>query len=135
MSCLVACQQDAGPTNPGPLYQQWRQVKVFYSNSGNTVDVPVQDWAITKFRTNGTILYGANGRRTVCCSPNRFKRKGDILDFTDVASIPIPETNNSISCAAVDCIGAGDSWQILVLTPTQLVLKTGYGTATYQPYQ
>ena len=134
ISWATGCRQTEPSVTPDSLYQRWRLVRVQYTNSDQAIDIQTADWAITEFRLNGTIIYGANGLYTACCSPNRFKRVGAKLDLVNVGSIPIPETDNLNSCATVSCVSPGDAWQILLLTPESLVIKTGYGINTYQLY-
>ena len=134
ISLATGCQQTDPSIAPDSLYQRWRLVRVQYANNNRTIDVQNADWAITEFRLNGTITYGANGRLTTCCSPNRFKREGAKLDLVNVSSIPVPETDKLDNCATVSCLSSGNAWQILLLTPESLLLKTGYGINTYQSY-
>jgi hypothetical protein len=116
------------------LYRTWRQTQTQYNDGRIVMLSNPSGYDIIRFRPNGTILYGTNGRYVACCFPHRFKRKGNVLDFTKVSSIPVPEVDDAEQCHLVDCFGPGNTWQILNLTDKQLILKTHFGTATYQPY-
>ncbi|WP_158600198.1 hypothetical protein [Fibrisoma montanum] len=135
IAVVVSCRQPSEPALPNDLlYRTWRLTQID-NTDGRTVAVSNSEWAIVTFRPNGMILYGANGRYAACCSPNRFKRKGNVLDFVDVKPIPVPEVDNREKCTLVDCRWHGDSWEIVTLTEDSLVLKTPYlGNYVYKPY-
>jgi hypothetical protein len=128
---VFGCHRSIDLTDP--LYRTWQLTSVRFSD-GRVVSQSPDDYTITTFVPNGTILYGANGRNVACCSPHRFKRKGNVLDFTDVKSIPEPPVDNAEQCNLVDCFGPGTSWQILMLSADVLVIETSFGVATYRPY-
>ncbi|MVM39077.1 hypothetical protein GO730_18575 [Spirosoma sp. HMF3257] len=108
--------------------------QIEYTN-GKPVDVsPTNQWSIVTFKSNGTILYGDNGKYDPCCSPFRFKRKGNTLDLVDVEDIPFPERMPNPICASASCVSPGDAWQINVLTDSNLVIKQAYGITTYKLY-
>lgn len=129
-----ACNRDerVGPTDP--LYRTWQLTQFVYNDGRTVTPSNPSSYNIVRFRPNGTILYGVDGRYVACCSPHRFRREGNTLDFTKVSSIPLPEVDNAEQCNLVDCGSPGNAWQILNLTDKQLILKTYFGTATYQPY-
>ncbi|CCH55693.1 hypothetical protein BN8_04973 [Fibrisoma limi BUZ 3] len=132
---LAGCHQPVEPeVSNDLLYRTWQLTQID-NTDGRTVAVSNSEWAIVTFRPNGMILYGANGRYAACCSPNRFKRKDNVLDFVDVKSVPVPEVDNREECTLVDCQLQGDFWEIVTLTEDSLVLKTPYlGNYVYKPY-
>ena len=123
---LINCQPSVDVNDP--LYHTWQWIEIEQPD-GRIVSLSANEVNIVTFQTNGTILYGANGRYNACCLPHRFRRKGNVLDFTNVNGIPVPETDNPERCALVDCLAQGDSWTIRTLT---LILETPLGVYTYR---
>lgn len=115
------------------LYRRWLPT-TFQFNDGRIINQSPSDEAITTFVANGTILYGTNGRYVACCSPHRFRRKGNVLDYTDVNDIPYPSVDNPDYCASVNCSATGDFSTILTLSDNKLVIKTTNGVITYRLY-
>ncbi|MFD2935824.1 hypothetical protein [Spirosoma flavum] len=132
---VVGCQRDnATPISSDLLYRKWGMTEVRYKN-GQTVSVsPTNEWTIVTFQLNGTILYGDDGKYDPCCSPARFKRKGNTLDLADVDSIPFPERTPNGICAQVSCITPESVWRIDELTTNKLVIDQVYAITVYQPY-
>ncbi|UFH56663.1 hypothetical protein [Spirosoma sp. KNUC1025] len=132
---LSSCHKDDDVTSPTDLlYRTWQITEIQYT-TGQPVSVPpTEPWSIVTFKTNGTILYGTDGKYYACCSPARFKRKGTTLDLTDVESIAFPERNPNDMCALVDCAPIDNAWQIDTLTDTKLVIKQSRATVVYKTY-
>ncbi|GAB4055095.1 hypothetical protein [Spirosoma litoris] len=130
---LLGCREDEATPND-QLYQRWRMTQIQYSN-GQLINVSSDNqWSIVTFKSNGMILYGDDGKFDPCCSPFRFKRKGNTLDLVDVASIPLPELTPNPTCALVDCAPIDSAWQIDELTSDSLVIKQERAVITYKPY-
>ena len=132
---IAGCHRDeASPTSSDLLYRKWIMTEIRYKN-GQTVPVsPTSEWAIVAFQLKGTILYGDDGKYDPCCSPARFKRKGNTLDLDDVGSIPFPERTPNGLCAMASCITPASAWKIDELTATKLVINQVHLTSIYQPY-
>lgn len=131
LGLTLGCKQTVDPTDP--LYRTWRWTQIEY-NDGRIVSLTPSESSIVSFLPNGMILYGANGRYAACCLPNRFRRDGNTLDFVKVDAVPVPPVDDAEKCTLVDCQLQGNSWEILTLTETKLVLKTPFGNYTYVPY-
>ncbi|QMW01229.1 hypothetical protein [Spirosoma foliorum] len=130
---LLGCRKDE--TTPNDLlYRRWRMTQIQYNN-GQSVDISANDaGSIVTFKANGMILYGEDGKYDPCCLPDRFNRKGNILDLIDVQNIPLPERTPNPTCALVDCAPPGNVWQIDKLTSSSLIITQERAIATYQPY-
>jgi hypothetical protein len=115
------------------LYRTW-QLTAFTRNDGRPITITPHSSYIQTFRQNGTILYGADGTYPICCNPIRFNRKGSVLDLSDVTSIPIPADVPRADCSLVDCVPPDTFWQIMTLTPQELIIKNDRGTAIYKAY-
>ncbi|GAB4028830.1 hypothetical protein GCM10028809_17500 [Spirosoma gilvum] len=131
---VVGCQREDDVAVSDLLYRKWRMTKIQYSTGDPVEVVATNPWALVRFTSNGTILYGEDGKYDPCCSPARFKRKGTVLDLQDVASIPMPERTPNNMCTAVDCAPYGASWQIIRLNPNELVIQQDRAVITYVPY-
>ncbi len=132
---VAGCRRDeAVPSSSDPLYRKWAMTEIHYKNGRADLISPTNEWAIVAFQLNGTILYGDDGKYDPCCSPARFKRKGNTLDLVDVASIPLPERTPNGLCAMASCITPASVWQIDELTTNKLVINQVYAVIVYQPY-
>ncbi|GAB4027188.1 hypothetical protein [Spirosoma koreense] len=130
---LVGCRKDQD-VDPDLLYRTWQLTKMT-TLDGKPVTITANPSNILTFRSNGTILYGADGRYAICCNPIVFNRKDSVLDFKDVASITIPDDVPRADCSAVSCVMMDDHWTITTLTSTQLVVfGNNRGIAVFQPY-
>lgn len=125
-------QEDASPTDA--LYRKWAITKIQYQTGDPVIVSDTLQWAIVEYKFNGMILYGKDGKYDPCCSPYRFKRKGNILDLVNVESIPIPERTSNAFCAQVSCVAIDNQWEIAALDATQLVIKQSRATVYYKPY-
>ncbi|GAB3961061.1 hypothetical protein GCM10028805_59910 [Spirosoma harenae] len=125
-------EEEALPTDP--LYRKWLMTKVQYQTGDPSIVSPTSLWAIVEYKFNGMILYGTDGKYDPCCSPYRFKRKGNILDLVNVESIPMPERTPNGICAQVSCVAIDNQWEIVALDSTQLVIRTSRSTVYYKPY-
>ncbi|GAB4055093.1 hypothetical protein [Spirosoma litoris] len=131
---LVACQTDQ-PVGPSDLlYRRWRMTQIQYSGNQPVYTKAGDQWSIVTFKSNGTILYGDDGKYDPCCSPARFKRKGNTLDLVNVDDIPMPERTANPICISVSCVAPGDAWQINKLTDTSLIISQASAIAVYEPY-
>ncbi|QMW01228.1 hypothetical protein [Spirosoma foliorum] len=131
---LIACQTDQ-PIGPSDLlYRRWRMTQIQYSGN-QPIYVPTDSqWSIVSFKQNGMILYGKDGKFDPCCSPARFKRKGNTLDLVDVEGIPLPERTPNPICISASCVAPGNTWRINRLTDSSLIISQESAIAVYEPY-
>ena len=131
---IGGCSKQEEATPNDALYRKWVMTKIQYQTGDSVTVLPTNQWAIVEYKFNGMILYGDDGKYDPCCSPYRFKRKGNILDLTNVESIPIPERTPNGLCALVSCVAIDSQWEIATLDATQLVIKQSRSTVFYKPY-
>ncbi|SFE62375.1 hypothetical protein SAMN05216167_11680 [Spirosoma endophyticum] len=129
-----SCRRDNETVPIDLLYRKWKITQVQYATGNPVMVSPTDAWAIVTFKSNGTILYGDDGKYDPCCSPSRFNRKGNTLDLVDVVSIPIPDRTPNGTCVGASCVSYGNSWKIVSLNTSQLVLYQNYATVVYEPY-
>ncbi|MBN8826423.1 MULTISPECIES: hypothetical protein [unclassified Spirosoma] len=131
---VLGCRRTDDVAPNDLLYRKWRIAKIQYATGNPEEVVQPNPWALVEFRPNGTILYGEDGKYDPCCSPARFRWKGDILDLQNVADIPMPERTPNGLCAMVSCALFDPFWQIAKLNPSELVIQQDRALVTYAPY-